>query len=93
MQQYVEVVLPLIVTLIFWTVILVWLVILGRERIRLWRVQRQKTEDFVRVARANMDAVALMISEMSTYRATYDGMTPAVSEALYSARQAVRELP
>jgi hypothetical protein len=92
-QSYIEVVLPLIVTLIFWTAILIWLVIVGMARIHLWRVQRQRTDDFVRAAHANMDAVTLMIGEMAAYKATYEGMTPEVSEALYSARRKAAELP
>jgi hypothetical protein len=96
MQSYIEVALPLIAVCVIGVILLVWAVIVGLSRMRLWNAQRKEAEartyKLVTGAQANIDAVTLMIGEMSANPLTYETMPPEVSEALYSARRKAAEL-
>lgn len=104
MQSFIEVTLPLIFVLIFGILILGWSVIMGLSKMREWDARRKESEaragkyisreiDFMKAAHANMDAVVMMISEISAHRAMYETMSPEVSDSLYKAFEMARNLP
>jgi hypothetical protein len=96
MQSYIEVALPLIAVCVIGGLLLIWAVIVGLSLMRRWNAQRKEAEartyKFIASAQANIDAVTLMIGEMSAHPLTYETMPPEVSEALYAARRKAAEL-
>jgi L-asparagine transporter-like permease len=96
MQYAIETTFPLIAVCVVGLVLIVWAVIVGLSRMRLWNAQRKEIEartyKLISGAQANIDAVTLMIGEIAANPLTYETMPNEVSEALYSARRKAAEL-
>jgi hypothetical protein len=96
MQYAIETTFPLIAVCVIGLVLIIWAVVVGLSRMRLWNAQRRESElrssKLVRVANQNIDAVAQVIGEMAARPAMYETMSSDVSESLYAARRAAGEL-
>lgn len=96
MQLYLETMLPFIGVLIVGGIVVGFVGAWAIARCRLYLAQAQdiKHRDaaYVKAATKNIDAVTVMIAEMTTYPHRYEDMPEGIKEELFMAREAAKNL-